>query len=212
MFAGEDKGLRVLTNIEEGKPPTQRNDSTTIALTAVFAAVAVGGNYALAGVPNVEISSVMVFLSGFLFGSIIGALTGLISMTIFEVWNPWGPFIPSIGVAVIGCTILIGIIGGITGKNLYYEELYGSKWVLGPGIIGVTLTLLYDLVTNFASSATWGMSFSTVLVFGLPFMLIHVISNGILFGMLTPPIVKIVGNLNLRINNLDKQAKTKSRS
>lgn len=177
----------------------------------MFAAVAVGGNYALAGVPNVEVSSVMVFLSGFLFGITTGTLTGLISMTIFEVWNPWGPFIPPIGVAVIGCTILIGVVGGITGKNLYYAETYDSKWFLGPGIIGVVSTLFYDLVTTFASSVTWGMAFSVALVFGLPFILIHVISNGILFSVLTPSIAKVVGHLHLRTNNLDETAKTKSR-
>jgi uncharacterized membrane protein len=195
-----------------GDHPVQRNTATAIALTAVFAAVAVGGNYALAGVPNVEVSSVMVFLSGFLFGLTTGALTGLVSMTIFEIWNPWGPFIPPIGVAVIGCTILIGVVGGITGKNVQYTETYDSKWFLGPGIIGVFLTVFYDLVTSFASSVTWGAPFSVILVFGLPFTLIHVISNGILFGALTPPIAKVVGHLHQRTNNLDEMAKTKSGS
>ena len=201
-----------MTDTRSGERTKQRNNGTTIALTAVFAAVAVGGNYALAGIPNVEISSVMVFLSGFLFGITTGSLTGLISMTIFQLWNPWGPFIPPIGVAVIGCTVLIGVVGGVTGRSLNYSEVYTSKWFLGPSMIGVVLTLFYDFVTTFASSITWSMSFSVALIFGLPFMLIHIISNGILFGVLTPPIANVVGNLNLRINNIDKPAKTKRAS
>jgi hypothetical protein len=184
----------------------------TIALTAVFAAVAVGGNYGLAGVPNVEISSVMVFLSGFLFGITTGGLTGLIAMTIFQLWNPWGPFIPPIGVAVIGCTVLIGVVGGITGRNLNYSEIYESKWFFGPGMIGVVTTLFYDLVTTFASSITWSMDFGVALFFGLPFMLVHMISNGILFGVLTPPVAKAIGHLHLRINNIDEAATTKRAS
>ncbi len=190
-----------MTVTGNGTHPVQRNNTTAIALPAVFAAVAVGGNYALAGVPNVEVSSVMVFLSGFLFGLTTGALTGLISMTIYQVWNPWGPSIPPIGVAVIGCTVLIGVVGGITGKNVQYTETTESKWFLGSGIIGVVLTLFYDLVTTFASGIAWAVSSSVLLLGLIPFTLVHVICNGILFGLLTPRISKLVGH-HLRTHNL----------
>ena len=89
------------------------NLAMNVALIAILAALAIGGNYALAAIPNVELSSVMVFLSGFLFGPVVGILTGLIAMTIYQLWNPWGAFLPPIGFAVIGCTIFIGLVGGI---------------------------------------------------------------------------------------------------
>ncbi len=168
-----------------------------VALIAMFAALAIGGNYALSAIPNVELSSVMVFLSGFLFGPIIGALVGFIAMVIYQFWNPWGAFIPPIGLAVIGCTIFFGIVGGILGKALQRLDYSDQRWFLLPALFGVLLTLFYDLVTNFAYSLSFGVPFIIALITGLPYLLIHIISNGLLFGLLTQPVTKAIQYLQL---------------
>jgi LytS/YehU family sensor histidine kinase len=168
-----------------------------VALIAIFAALAIGGNYALSAIPNVELSSVMVFLSGFLFGPIIGALVGFTSMVIYQFWNPWGAFIPPIGLAVIGCTIFFGIIGGILGKALQRLDYSDQRWLLLPALFGVLLTLFYDLVTNFAYSLSFGVPFIIALITGFPYLLIHIISNGLLFGLLTQPVSRAIQNLQL---------------
>ncbi len=176
-----------------------------VALIAVLAAMAIGGNYALSAIPNVELSSVMVFLSGFLFGSIIGALVGLIAMVIYQLWNPWGAFIPPIGLAVIGCTIFIGIVGGILGKALQRLDYSDVRWFLLPTLFGLLLTLFYDLVTTFVYSVTFSIPFIVALISGLPFTLIHIISNALLFGLLTQPVTRAVHQLQLSQFQLRKQ-------
>lgn len=174
--------------------------AVNVALIAILAALAIGGNYALSAIPNVELSSVMVFLSGFLFGPFIGVLVGLIAMTIYQLWNPWGAFIPPIGLAVIGCTMFIGFVGGILGRSFQLSVKRGTiplRWYLWPAFFGVMITLLYDLVTNLAYSITFGVPFVITLLAGLPFMIIHMVSNGVLFGLLTPAISRIAQQLNI---------------
>lgn len=168
-----------------------------MALSAILAAMAIGGNYALALVPNVELSSVMVFLSGFLFGASIGAFVGLIAMTIYQLWNPWGAFIPPIGLAVIASTIFIGIVGGILGRNLTLKAKTSSEWIIWPAIFGVLTTIFFDLVTTFAYSLTFGIQYMIALLMGFPFTIIHILSNGILFGLLTLPLARVVTQLNI---------------
>ncbi len=185
-----------------GKDEISQTNSlaVNVALIAILAALAIGGNYALSAIPNVELSSVMVFLSGFLFGPLIGILTGLIAMTIYQLWNPWGAFLPPIGFAVIGCTMFIGLVGGILGRNFQLSATRGKiplRWYLWPAFFGVIITLFYDLVTNLAYSITFVVPFVITLFTGLPFMVLHMTTNGILFGLLTPAISRIAMQLNI---------------
>ncbi|MFX0169080.1 MAG: ECF transporter S component [Candidatus Hodarchaeota archaeon] len=161
-----------------------------VALIAVFAALAIAGNYALSGIPNVELSSIMVFLSGFLFGPLIGAFAGGIAMIIYQLWNPWGAFIPTIGLVVIGCTSFIGIVGGIVGKGLRRLNYADSRWLLLPALFGILLTSFYDLATNFAYSLSFHIPFMIAFFTGLPFMILHILSNAVLFALLTQPITR----------------------
>jgi LytS/YehU family sensor histidine kinase len=179
-----------------------------VALIAILAALAIGGNYALSALPNVELSSVMVFLGGFLFGSVIGALVGFIAMVIYQFWNPWGAFIPPIGFTVIGCTVFIGIIGGILGKALQRLDYSDSRWFLLPALFGMLLTVFFDLVTNFAYSFSFSVPFIVTLLLGLPFTVIHVISNAILFGILAQPVTRAIQQLQLNQLQTNKNSIT----
>jgi uncharacterized membrane protein len=166
-----------------------------VALVAILAATGLGGNYVLSGTPNIELSSVMVFLSGFLFGTPVGALVGLITMTIYQIWNPWGAFIPPIGLAVIFCTTFTGIVGGIAGRNVNVSRnIDRNRLTFSAATLGVLTTLFFDLVTNFAFSITINQSYVLILWLGLPLMLVHMISNGILFGLLVPSVTPIIQN------------------
>lgn len=195
------------------KPSQKSPLAIKVALIAILAAMAIGGNYALGAIPNVELSSVMVFLSGFLFGTLIGAFVGLISMTIYQLWNPWGAFIPPIGLAVIACTMFTGIIGGILGQSLRTLTYTDKRWFLWPAVFGILTTFLFDIVTNFAYSLTFVVPFLIALIAGLPFMVIHIISNALLFGLLTQPVSRAVSQLHFGIRlNQAPSTKTKTPS
>jgi len=176
----------------------RRDPARSAALVAILAATALTGNYALVGFPNVELSSVMVFLSGYLFGIPVGASVGLFAMTIFEFLNPWGPFIPPIGLAVIGCTMLSGVLGGAVGSGRRYNKHTGAKWYAAVALLGAVFSIFFDLVTNYAYSVTFGVPFLVALVMGVPFSVVHVISNLLLFGLLTPPVLRAAQYLRIQ--------------
>jgi uncharacterized membrane protein len=177
----------------------KRNAARSAALVAILAATALAGNYALIGLPNVELSSVMVFLSGYLFGTSIGALVGLFAMTVYQFLNPWGPFIPPIGLAVIGCTMFAGILGGIVGRRRQFSKVADAEWYLNIGLLGALFTVFFDAVTNYAYSAAFGVPFLLALGVGLPFSAIHTISNLFLFSLLTPPIQQAAVYLRIEV-------------
>ena len=60
-------------------------------LLGLFAGTAVGAGYLLSGVPNVELMSLIIALSGAVLGPVAGALCGVLSGTIFSLGNPYGP-------------------------------------------------------------------------------------------------------------------------
>ncbi|MFW9830535.1 MAG: ECF transporter S component [Candidatus Thorarchaeota archaeon] len=195
---------------EEKAPALKTTIAIRVAFISILAAMAIGGNFALAVLPNVELSSVMVFLSGFLFGSFMGAFVGLISMTIYQVWNPWGAFIPPIGLAVIACTMFTGIIGGFLGQSLRNRKNSDRRWFILPALFGIQTTLLFDLVTNFVYSLSFGIPFSIALITGLPFTFIHIISNALLFGILTHPVSDAVNKLQSELLNPNQSFATKT--
>ena len=137
-------------------------------------------------IPNVELSSVLTFLSGFSFDILIGALVGLTTMFIYTFWNPWGCFLSPIGLAMIGCTTFIGIIGGIAGRNLRHVNPSARSWFWEPAVLGLSTTFFYGLATNYAYSLTFGLPFLITLVAGSPFMLVHMVSNSLLFWSAYP--------------------------
>ena len=83
----------------------------------------------------------------------------------------------------------------MVGRNNYLSRNVDKKWLtFSAALFGVITTLFFDLVTNFAFSITINQSYVIILWFGLPFMLLHIISDGILFGLLVPSITPIIQN------------------
>ncbi len=150
-----------------------------------LAALAVAGGYFLAGVPNVEVITLIVFASGWLTGARAGAAVGVVGMFVFTVANPYGAAVPLLAGAQVACMGLVGACGGI------WARLAGAGSVapMALGLIGALLTVVYDLTTNVAI----GISFSQVrptLIAGLPFAIIHILGNSLIFALAGPYLIK----------------------
>jgi riboflavin transporter FmnP len=94
---------------------------------------------------------------------------------------------------------LVGLAGGLYRK---YSQGYGSaKFYLEVAVLGAFLTVLYDLVTNFGvalplmASMDPTLAVITALAYGLPFCLVHVFSNIVVFGIVFFPLVKVLDNV-----------------
>ena len=171
--------------------------SKAIAITSIFSALTIASTYATSFIPNVEPMSFLVFVSGFLFGYSVGVSIGLISMTIYTSWNPWGPAIPIISLAQIGSMAFIGFIGGIMGRNKRTRLTYMDAYTLA--ITGGLLTIFYDLVTTLAMTVVFGVisEFPLFLVSGALFTIVHVVSNILIFGFASLPVINSLFDSNI---------------
>jgi len=169
-----------------------------LALMGMLIALSIVLKIPLLSVPNVEFFTFLIFSSGYLLGMMEGCLVGVISISIYTTLvTPYGlPPLP-IAFAQIFSMALIGIAGGLAFKlnpiSSARTSPFGSFFpFLIMGIWGSILTIIYDLFTNLASALVIGQ-FLPVMVSAIPFALIHLLSNLIIFMILSPLLLRLSG-------------------
>lgn len=165
---------------------------------AIFSAVAIGMGFSLMLIPNIELITVVVFLSGLYMGIWWGGLVGMTSMAIYSGMNPMGSglsFPPLFAMQIIGMS-LTGIIGGLV-RPFFFVKQFNVFLISSLAILGFTVTLIYDMLTLIAYPIAAGLGFSgmlAALIKGLGFTLLHEISNAIVFVVSIPRIIKLLKN------------------
>ncbi len=135
-------------------------------------------------IPNIEFISVTIFLIALLFGAYYGLISSVAIIFVYEfiVTSIYG----SGGLIVffkLFSYIPLAIIAGKM-RNLIYRL---SWWELG--IIGSLFAIIYDLITTLGGyilvfQQVLTSSVLALLIFGIPFTLIHLIGNFILFSLI----------------------------
>jgi len=172
--------------------------SIKVAITSIFTALAIGSSYMLAPFINIKLIEVLIFIAGLLYGKFIGISVGVLSSLIYYGWNPYGsPSLP-IYLIIVGLMTFIGLVGGIfkstqiQGQKLKINHLNVIKFAL----IGFLYTFLFDISTNIIFAyVLYNGNILFSLIAGFPFMIIHLISNTILFALLVLPIYNTVVGL-----------------
>ncbi|MFW9850156.1 MAG: hypothetical protein ACFFF4_13550 [Candidatus Thorarchaeota archaeon] len=167
--------------------------SRWIAIAAIMTALAIVGNYIVVFIPNVELGTVILFVTAFVFGPIMGIWSTIIMSIIFSSINPWGGLIPQIWIAqIIGWffVVLTGSIAGQSNSSMSLDTFSAGEL----GFIGFMVTLIFDLITNVGYSVAFGIPYWLAIITGSVFMLVHVISNVILFASVVPRLQKIIRN------------------
>ena len=165
---------------------------------AIFSAVAIGMGFSLMLIPNIELITVVVFLSGLYIGIWWGGLVGMTSMAIYSGMNPMGSglsFPPLFAMQIIGMS-LTGIIGGLV-RPFFFVKQFNVFLISSLAILGFTVTLIYDMLTLIAYPIAAGLGFSgmlAALIKGLGFTLLHEISNAIVFVVSIPRVIKLLKN------------------
>ena len=165
---------------------------------AIFSAVAIGMGFSLMLIPNIELITVVVFLSGLYLGIWWGGVVGMTSMAIYSGMNPMGSglsFPPLFAMQIIGMS-LTGIIGGLV-RPFFFVKQFNVFLISSLAILGFTVTLIYDMLTLIAYPIAAGLGFSGILaalIKGLGFTLLHEISNAIVFAISIPRVIKLLKN------------------
>lgn len=176
-----------------------------VALVGTFTALSVVLGYLLAYIPNIEIFTLMIFLSGFILNKKYGALIGLLSSIIFTFFNPLGPSPPPLFIYQLIHYSLTGMSGGLTKdfmKNREFfkpkEDLYVYQVMVIFGVIGGILTFLFDILSTlfggFTVSNTIDYFIATYLL-GLVFTTVHLIGNILVFVFLLPGLIQLIMKL-----------------
>jgi len=176
-----------------------QSSSKRAGVIAVMTAACVSTNYLLIGITNVKLMDLIVFTSGFIFGTFVGASVGLLTWLVYGTLNPYGFSLPILAATCTGES-LYGIVGGFLGSRTVqdsYEKNRSSILYINAkfAIIGFLLTFIYDLFTNIVSGFVAGIPITVALISGIPFAIAHEFSNTAFFFIGASPLIRAMGRL-----------------
>ncbi len=167
-----------------------------ISYVTIFTALALGLGYAFAYIPNFELVSPTVFLSGASFGIRTGTLVGIFTYFIFGVLNPLGMSPLPLLVAQVLAGILIGLFGGFC-----HKKSWNKAHIILP--LGIFITLISDILTSSAGFLFFPTkkSFIAYIIIGLPFVIWHVFTQSIIYGFVLPPTIQKINKRRFYVIN-----------
>ncbi len=157
-----------------------------VVLLGLFAGTAAGAGFLLAGIPNVELMSLVVAVAGVVLGARLGAVCGALAAGIYSLGSPFG--IPAVWILVAQMAGLagLGLLGGLWSS---WNALSGSglgRRVLGSLFLALIGTTWYEAVTTAGVMAGFNLEPAVVLAGAVPFYLLHTGSNLVIFAALFP--------------------------
>jgi hypothetical protein len=150
-------------------------------------------------IPNFEVLTLVVFLSGVLLGARDGALVGGLTMLVYSLLNPYGAVHPLVTASQVAGELLAGAAGAWC-VRLGLERLAAGGRAVAMGVAAALLTLCFDLVTNLATGVVFGQMRVTLLG-GVPFALWHTLWNVVLFVALGTPLVRVFAHYRSRLSS-----------
>ncbi|MCK4381435.1 MAG: ECF transporter S component [Candidatus Lokiarchaeota archaeon] len=176
--------------------------SFRITLISTFSALAIVLGYLLAYIPNIELFTLTIFLSGFILGKRDGMIIGLLSSFIFCFFNPFGASpLPLLAFQLTHYSIT-GLIGALTGdllqKKVSFElndDLYKISVMIIFGFIGALITVSFQIFSSLVDVLSY---FGTIDEFvpyfltGIIFTAIHIIGNTLGFIFILPGLIQLI--------------------
>ena len=166
-------------------------NTVRVAIIIFFVALGIATNYVLVGVPNVKFMDFIVFIGGFCFGPVVGALIAILTWAVYGVINPYG-FVPQVWLATMFSETIYGLVGGFLGRNFVSADFHsrqGLKLSIFFGTVGFISTLIYDITTNFVYAYVFNVPIILALILGAPFTVLHELSNAAIFSIGSIPVI-----------------------
>ncbi len=165
-----------------------------LTLLIVLSSLCIGIQLTPRPIPNLELTSLFVFLTGALFGAFTGGMLGAVVMFINGFLSSWGFAGMMLPFQIFGM-IIIGVTGGLYGRARKGKYTFDSCFEAAT--LGAFLTLIYDLITNSGVALSYILSnappieaFISAFIYGAPFSVVHVVSNFSLFLLVFFPLTK----------------------
>lgn len=165
------------------------NQNTKIALHSLFISLGVVLGFSLAHLPNIELVTATIFISGYLLGWRSGLMIGLLTEAIYSMLSPYG--LASIPI-FLGQTLAMGLTGACGGWMAVLAPLKGWLSFIKTGIAGLLLSIHFALLTTLGYVFFAGITREVILtsiITGLGFYITHFISNFLIFTLLVPGVI-----------------------
>jgi hypothetical protein len=176
--------------------------SFRIALVSTFAALGIVLGYMLAYLPNIELFTLTMFLSGFILGKRDGMIVGVLSSFIFCFFNPLGTSpLPLLAFQLTYYTS-VGLLGAVAHqlikKKTFFtpdEDLYKLPVMVIFGVIGGMITTFFQIFSTLVDAISfYGTAdrFLPIFISGIPFTITHIIGNTLGFIFILPGLIQLV--------------------
>jgi len=176
--------------------------SFRIVLISTFSALAIVLGYLLVYIPNIELFTLMIFLSGFILGKRDGMIVGLLSSFIFCYFNPFGASpLPLLAFQLIHYSIT-GLLGALTSDLIQKkksfksdEDLYKFSVMVLFGFIGALITTNFQIFSSIIHVLSFLGTLNEFLPYfltGVIFSTIHIIGNTLGFIFILPGLIQLI--------------------
>ncbi len=179
--------------------------SFRITLISTFTALSVVIGYLLAVIPNIELFTLIIFLSGFILGNREGMVIGFFSSFIFCFFNPFGPSpLPLLTFQLFHYS-LTGLCGGLLSNYFRRKDFYkmdGDLYVFPVmfifGVIGALITTFFQIFSSLTSVlSVFGTidEFLPYILSGIIFTITHIIGNTLGFIFILPGLISLINKM-----------------
>ncbi len=179
--------------------------SFRIALISTFTALSVVVGYLLAIIPNIELFTLMIFLSGFILGKRDGMVIGFFSSFIFCFFNPFGPSpLPLLAFQLFHYS-LTGLWGGLLSNYFRKKDFYkkdGDLFIFPVmvifGFLGALITIFFQIFSSLTSVLSIFGTINEFLPYflsGIIFTIIHIIGNTLGFIFILPGLIPLINKM-----------------
>lgn len=179
--------------------------SFRIALISTFSALCIVIGYLLAVIPNIELFTLTIFLSGFTLGKREGMIIGIFSSFIFCFFNPFGPSpLPLLTFQLFHYS-LTGLLGGLSSNFLKKKDwlnqdtdLYIFPVMAFFGFLGALLTINFQIFSSLIDVLSFFGTLEEFLPYfltGIIFTTVHIIGNTLGFIFILPGLIQLVNKM-----------------
>ncbi|MFX0040013.1 MAG: ECF transporter S component [Promethearchaeota archaeon] len=197
-----------VTNTEQEKTNHSiwlERSSFRIALISSFTALTIVLGYFLIHIPNIELFTLLIFLSGFTLGKRDGIIVGFLSSFIFCYFNLYGSSpLPLLIFQLIHYS-LTGLLGGsiksFSQKRINFkdgEDFYKFSFMVLFGLIGALITTNFQIISSIIHVLSFLGTISEFLPYflsGIAFTAIHIIGNTLGFIFILPGLIQLINKL-----------------
>lgn len=179
-------------------------------LSAATIVVSYSKGFASATMPGLfEFMTVLIFVTGFCFGSVVGGAVGVISLTIymlipFPFAHPAAWLFNTSPILMVVMALLGGMFG-IAGSfaSRYLQPRRDIRFTISVGVIGLVLTFIYDIASSVgfalaypAFTTIWQAVVLTFVPLYYPWPpIIHTVTNALIFASIAPVLIYAIRNL-----------------